>query len=143
MKETKNKKYKQNRAITLIALVITIVILLILATVSIGVLSGEEGLIYRTRQSAFVSEMKKYQEEINILVSEKNLNEYKSEAIAKISVGLDNQPGIKTVLDDVKNKYEDQVIIQLDIMYYKYNNTEESKERVKWCFQYNIPVWRI
>ena len=139
--ELKTEKKEQNRAITLIALVITIIILLILAGVSIKLISGENGLINKTKKSAFVSEMKGYQEETQLYVTGKNMNEYSSETISKISVGLDGQAGIKTILKDLKNKYEDQVIIQEDEMYYKYNGTKESKERVKWCFESNIPVW--
>jgi len=41
----KNKIYKQNKGITLIALVITIIVLLILAGVAISMLSGENGIL--------------------------------------------------------------------------------------------------
>ena len=44
MKVTKELK-RCNNGITLVALVITIIVLLILATVGIGVIAGEDGLI--------------------------------------------------------------------------------------------------
>ena len=47
------KKINSNRAITLIALVVTIVILLILASVAINGLLGENGLITKTRWARF------------------------------------------------------------------------------------------
>lgn len=47
--KVKQKKMKKNEnAITLIALVVTIVVLLILATVSIGMLTGENGIIKKS-----------------------------------------------------------------------------------------------
>ena len=45
------EKVKDNKAITLIALVITIVILLILAGISISALSGDNGLVKQARRS--------------------------------------------------------------------------------------------
>ena len=42
---------KQSKGITLIALVITIIILLILAGVAIATLTGENGLITRVKQA--------------------------------------------------------------------------------------------
>ena len=47
MKNTKKDKLKTSRGITLIALVITIIVLLILAAVSIATLTGENGILTR------------------------------------------------------------------------------------------------
>ena len=46
------KKVKAEKAITLVALVITIIVLLILAGVGIGAIAGPEGLIAKVKQSA-------------------------------------------------------------------------------------------
>ena len=45
-----SKMYSKERGITLIALVITVVILIILATVTLNVVLGEGGLIQRAQQ---------------------------------------------------------------------------------------------
>ena len=50
MQDTKVKKY--NKGITLVALVITIIVLLILAGIGIGAIAGEDGLIAKARQAA-------------------------------------------------------------------------------------------
>ena len=50
---------RKNRGITLIALVVTIIILLILAGVSIGLISGEDGLIAKARLTTFIFKWKK------------------------------------------------------------------------------------
>ena len=42
---------KNERGITLIALVVTIIVLIILATVSINMVAGENGLIKKAQQS--------------------------------------------------------------------------------------------
>ena len=49
--QVKQKKIKNNKAITLIALVITIIVLLILAGVTISTLTGENGIITRAKEA--------------------------------------------------------------------------------------------
>lgn len=51
LKETISKKGREESGITLIALVITIIILLILATVSIAILTGDNGILKTARKA--------------------------------------------------------------------------------------------
>ena len=50
-------KIKENKGITLIALVITIIVLLILAGVTIAMLTGHNGLLNKTSESKIASEI--------------------------------------------------------------------------------------
>lgn len=50
-KESKYIGYKNRKGITLIALVITIIVLLILAGISIATLKGENGILRKSRDS--------------------------------------------------------------------------------------------
>ncbi len=50
-------KKKYNKGITLIALVVTIIILLILAGVTIATLRGDNGLITRARDAKIATEI--------------------------------------------------------------------------------------
>lgn len=59
-------KMKRNKGITLIALVVTIIVLLILAGVSIAALTGENGLIYRTNKSREKTEEANIREAVNL-----------------------------------------------------------------------------
>lgn len=52
MKENKSLALKGNGGITLIALVITIIVLIILAGISIAMISGQDGILNRASQSA-------------------------------------------------------------------------------------------
>ena len=53
MQETKERQIKiNNKGITLVALVITVIVLLILATVGIGAIVGEDGLITKAQEAA-------------------------------------------------------------------------------------------
>ena len=64
----------QNKGITLITLVIAIVILLILAGISIASLVGENGLLTKARTSREKYEKATYQETINLVLIDENLN---------------------------------------------------------------------
>ena len=69
------EKVKKEKAITLIALVVTIVVLLILATVSIQMLGGENGIIGQAKggkDSAEISEEKEIINISSVQASEKN-----------------------------------------------------------------------
>ncbi len=73
IKEAKSKRIlKGENGITLIALVITIVILIILATVTLNVVLGEGGLIQRAQQSKELTEQAALEEQqgLNSLMSE-------------------------------------------------------------------------
>ena len=73
-KETKKSKIKKTRekGITLIALVITVIILIILATVTLNVVLGEGGLIDRAQQAKDLTEQAALEEQqgLNSLMSE-------------------------------------------------------------------------
>ena len=70
------KDCNKNRGITLIALVITIIVLLILAGVTIAALSGDNGILTRAKE-AKENTNKANQEELDVLDKyEQNLNQY-------------------------------------------------------------------
>lgn len=58
------KKIEKNKGITLIALVITIIILLILAGISVTTLQGENGVITNASKAAFKTEVSGIKEQV-------------------------------------------------------------------------------
>ena len=64
-KKEKNKKLG-DRGITLIALIVTIIVLLILAGVSIAVLTGENGILNRATEAKQTNEQKTAEEELKL-----------------------------------------------------------------------------
>ena len=98
---SKNKKFqktlKAEKGITLIALVITIVILIILATVSINVVLGEGGLIQRAQEGKSLTDQAQTDEQEEITGAEEYIN--------GILVGIEDQnpPAPQTPkVEDVK-----------------------------------------
>ena len=74
------KKLKEKRGITLIALVITIIVLLILAGISITMLSGDNGVLTKAGESKNLAEIGQEKENISLA--------YNSVIIDKIEQGL-------------------------------------------------------
>ena len=112
----KNKKfYKENKGITLVALVITIIILIILASVSLSLLFSENGLINKAKEGTSKFEDESIREQINLAVLNAstgldlklNENILKSELDRKIGEGkytytIDEQTGEVTVVYNEK-----------------------------------------
>ena len=88
-------KRRNNRGITLIALVVTIVVLLILAGVSLAMLRGENGIISKAQKSARETRLAKTKESISLEISDAMINE----AIKGNKTLTDEQ------LKDIVNKY--------------------------------------
>ena len=60
---------KNNKGITLIALVVTIIVLLILAGVSIAMLSGEDGILKRASESSWKTELANVEDTVNVYIA--------------------------------------------------------------------------
>ena len=75
MKQTREKRnLKEQRAITLIALVITIIVLLILAAVSIATLTGQNGILAQTNKAKEQTKKANIEEQRKLAQAEANLN---------------------------------------------------------------------
>lgn len=74
---------KNNKGITLIALVITIIVLLILAGVAIAMLSGNNGILTRASDSKIVNEIGALKDQVNLAASEGITDYYESEYVKK------------------------------------------------------------
>ena len=87
------RKTEEIKGITLIALVVTIIVLLILAGISITMLTGENGILGRTREAKVETKKSEYKEALGLIGSDVR--------VEKEIEGLEN----KQVLDE----YEDEI----------------------------------
>lgn len=132
-----NIKIKENKkGITLVALVVTIVVLLILAGVSLNLLIGNNGIITRTQISKVSQELAAYKENMNLFIGEKQvetpefnantLTAYKNKLYYNTKSVEDNS-GIETVLGTVNNKYIEKIeIINGEICLNTTNSIEQK-----------------
>lgn len=75
LKTNINKVVKKQNGITLIALVITIIVLLILAAVSIAMLTGENGILSKASNAKEKHLIAQYEEELNLCIMEMQTDE--------------------------------------------------------------------
>ena len=93
-----NKKLKQKRGITLISLVVTIIVLIILAGISISLLFGKSGIITRAKKGQEIADVATAQEKLELI---------KSEIPIKILEGKDSTVNLNNYLEELnkdKNK---------------------------------------
>ena len=83
--QKKRKIEKENKAITLIALVITIIVLLILAGVTIAALSGDNGILTNATKAKYATELSQYNEELQNYKANKLLENLEFEGATLIS----------------------------------------------------------
>ena len=75
MKNKLKEQLKTNKGITLIALVITIIVLLILAGVTIATLTGDNGILTKAQSTKEKNAQKTVEEQINLAVQASRINE--------------------------------------------------------------------
>ena len=106
-------KTKEIKGITLVALVITIVVLLILAGVSINTVLGDDGIIKKAKEAAETTKRVSAEEEMNRLVleyqlakSDENFEDFLQEKIneGRINGATDNGDGTVTISKRVDGK---------------------------------------
>ena len=86
---------KQERGITLIALVVTIVVLLILAGISIGMLTGENGIIGQSKEAKESTEISQEKEIVNMA---------SVQAAGKDKYGNVTKNNLQDALDEIAGK---------------------------------------
>ena len=113
---------RNRRGITLIALIITIIVLLILAGVSIAtfmkdgrILKIKEELEFKTLGGKCLDEVKIYV--FNMLITNKN----------EVINTNDNFP-ITEILPDIPDEYKDRFVIINNELYYTYNSDDEKQQ---------------
>jgi len=120
------KKLKQQNGITLIALVITIIVLLILAGVSIAMLTGDNGIITQAKLAKEKTEEAQRKEEQEL---ENLLNEITSEVPSEEGYNVSknvNSPKVTQGMIPVKHNGTDWVVCSKeDPEWYSYDNTKK------------------
>ena len=130
--QSKKLKFKEN-GITLIALVITIIVLLILAGVSIAMLTGQNGILTQAQNAKNTTEQASIKEENDLL----KINDYITSSLDDIKVEqvIDENPGVLEQDSTDSNMYiinsiEDLVFFSYDVR----NGNEYEGKTVKLGF---------
>ena len=137
--KNKSKTLQKQKGITLIALVVTIIVLLILAGVTISAISGDSGILQNAARAKEETEKASDMEKIKLAVAAAQIGENGYQELDQNSLQkaidnefsgrdvavLDNESGVFTVsLDDKIYKIENNEVSELQVDLYI--NTEED-----------------
>lgn len=101
---------ERDKGITLIALVVTVIVLLILAGVSLSFVAGENGILRRATKTVDINEKMTAQEEVNLLVADLATQYYEEKYVHQREVEeLDEY--LKTALENPKETNGGYVVI--------------------------------
>ena len=127
-------KMREKSGITLITLVVTIIVLLILAGVTIGTLFGENGIITRANESAISTELAGYKEELDLYKIEKYNEDtnFVEETLTagKTDLNYNTKPNdetgnIKTIIKNISDEYFEKLeVIKGELLI----NTQDRNE---------------
>ena len=141
-------KRENTKGITLLALVITIVVLIVLATVSINMLFGENGLVTSANMATLMSEFSTYIEEKEMFDASKKLEDlnYDEETLnaSKGSLAYDEQVregNITIVIPSMKDGYLDKFEIIKGELYV--NTADDLEIRVAQALGLNVNPYLI
>ncbi len=128
------KYFRKSRGITLIALVITIIVLLILAGVTIATLRGDNGILTKAEEAKLSTELSGYKEALELYKVEKyseNSNfEEETLTAGKVELNYNTKESeetgnIKTVIPDISDEYFEKLeVIKGELLI----NTQDKNE---------------
>ena len=153
MKRTKQQKEKFNQGITLVALVVTIVVLLILAGVSLNLVLGENGIISKAREASTKTVQAQQNSEIEMNLLEQELANATKEPDpaegVKIPTGFYYVGGTKTsgivISDNVndKDKYKNKAVVGTDLLGNQYVWIPCTTDSTSSKLQYARTEWGV
>ena len=130
----KNKE----RGITLIALAVTIVVLLILATIGISNLTGNNGTIKQTKFAKFGAQIREYQKAIDSYVLEQDMNKDGQE---ETKIFTEDKEEIKKIIPIMSDEDLEKYVIQNNEL--RYRPDEFSKEEKGWLAELGVAAMGI
>ncbi len=155
-------KKKGKSGITLIALVITIVVLLILAAITINLIAGENSLFEKAREAKYKDKMAGYRDISNIWVSSKlietqstdmktyNAGEPLKDYIDMVGADVSDITKeeviyeITQIIPEIEKEDKEKVVVYKGEMYYvKIGNSKKVQKEAQWCTDISIKILEL
>ena len=145
LEKSRSKNLSKQKGITLIALVVTIVVLLILAGTAIAMLTGDSGIMTNAQKAKMSTELAGYKEEVELYKAEKYMENIEFEETS-LTAGKENlyyntqesgeTGNIKTIIPDISDVY----IEKLEVIKGKLLINTKEKDEIKIAQEIGIEV---
>ena len=107
---------KNNKGITLIALVVTIIVLLILAGVSIAMLTGQNGILNRASQASYSNDIGEAKDQIALTVANCTSDYFSAKYAGANDVnGMNSTSTTETLVSAIKSRIQALSIANVNI----------------------------
>ena len=124
------KIWNKNRGITLIALVVTIVVLLILAGISVSMLTGQNGILNKAAEAKEKTEISSKDEQRKLAQAEALIN---TEKTTYKGVTFEEYTKIESDLNEYTKDYKKKIqIIEMFIMKIAQMDGIKTKQSIIW-----------
>lgn len=124
------KQMKEGLGISLISLIVTIIVLLILAGITLTILTSKNGILNKAETASFSNEIAIYKEELNLTIRSEEIDKL-GERNEKINVEDANEIKDKYIPSFNKEKYSGKLVIKNDKLVYIGKGDEEEYRRAK------------
>lgn len=131
------KKVNKEKGITLIELIVTIIVLLILAGISIGMITGNNGLIDNADFASFSTKIRQYQEKVDMYV----IKEEQENKHGSANVNITDPEKIKEILEDIDDEEAKKYVIQDNELKYMPDNVTSQEE--EWLIRLKVSAYEI
>ena len=154
------KKQKYDVGITLVALVVTIVVLLILAGITISYVFSDNGIFNRANEAKFKARWSTYKEQTDMYTTWKiastmnmNVNSINAGDTLKELISMEADVDIKEedintqmseIIDNLEKQDERYAVVYHGELCYVLDDRNRNGERdAKWCLEIGIPVLEL
>ena len=123
---------KNQKGITLIALVITIIVLLILAGISIAMLAGDNGVLNKASDSKIVSALGTKKDEVNLAAAEGLSDYYEAVYVNNTTTSAYNNSELATAIQNrISARVQSDADITVEVSNYTITLTSIAKPSLK------------
>lgn len=131
------KQMKEGLGISLISLIVTIIVLLILAGVTLATLTSKNGILNKAETASFSNEVAIYKEELNLTIHSEEIDKL-GERNEKINVEDANEIKSKYIPSFNKEKYSEKLVIKNDKLVYIGKIMKKNIEELKRMIYYQM-----
>ena len=126
---------RKQKGITLIALVVTIIVLLILASISLNAIKGEGGILNDTKYAKYSVKIRDYQTELNEYIITREEQSYAGE---EVRIYAETPEEIKKIIKGISDEDAEKFVIQDNEL--RYNDRTTTEKEKEWLGKIGILV---